>query len=175
MALERGLMALEGLLTKVSHVERILMEQRSVGHEFVRCWMNLVAAEKNDTLLRRDLSVLIATFCQAREGLSRQKKYELLRFYMSVALLRFRRIEEAGEEMLRLHRLQMWEHEAFEEFQDWPWGEEIFSGKVLGITHEALRLWQVELMKDNETMEVVQIDDAWALSRKRRRGDEGHT
>ena len=130
MAFERALMALEGLLTKVSHVERILMEQRSVGHEFVRCWMNLVAAEKNDTLLRRDLSVLIATFSQARESLSRQKKYELLRFYTRVAVLRVYLLESEAEERLRLHKLDVWEHETFEDYKEWPWGEEIFTCKA---------------------------------------------
>ena len=130
MALERANAGIEGCEKKLTQIERRMMESRMVGYEFVKCWMTCLSAEVNETHLRLSLGVLIATFFQARESLSRQKKYELLRFYMSVAVLRFYLLDSEGEERLRLHRLDVWEHETFEDYKEWPWGEEIFTCKA---------------------------------------------
>ena len=87
-------------------------------------------------------------------------KNELVRFYLSVAILRMRKAD-AKADLLKVRALGDWEAQAFADFGKWPWGEQMFSLKVVSVTHDQLRDWQCELMKNNETFEVVHIHDGW--------------
>ena len=159
MAYDRALNLLAGCLTKLTNLEMRLLETRMGGQEFVSCWVNSVTAN-DETKLRASLGLLIASFCQARPNLSRECKYELVKFYMAVAVFR---LCAEGDTVWRqrLEALTRWELEAHLKTRHWPWGEQIFTGPVVGVSPSNLREWQVKLMKDNETMEVVQIFDAW--------------
>ena len=89
-------------------------------------------------------------------------KNELVRFYLSVSILRMH-VGESMAELNKVRKLAEWEAEAFEHFGQWPWGEQMLSLKVVTITVDKLRDWQCELMRNNETIEVLHIHDGWEL------------
>ena len=89
-------------------------------------------------------------------------KNELVRFYLSVAVLRMH-IGESRDDLNKVRKLGEWEAAAFERFGQWPWGEQMLGLQVVSVTVDKLREWQCELMKNNETIEVLHIHDGWEL------------
>ena len=81
---------------------------------------------------------------------------------MSVSILRMH-IGESRDELNKVRKLAEWEAAAFEHFGQWPWGEQMLSLKVVSMTPDKLRDWQCELLRNNETIEVLHIHDGWEL------------
>ena len=98
-------------------------------------------------------------------------KNELVRFYLRVAILRMH-IGESRDELNKVRKLAEWEAAAFEHVGQWPWGEQMFSLKAVSMTTDKLRDWQCELMRNNETIEVIHIHDGWELSPRVREATE---
>ena len=143
MALERLMEICEGILTKLTHIETRLMHSRLRGHEFIRQWMNSVS-DFDETFdkfwLRRQTGDLIGSLMDSRPPKKKQNntkhaknkkkrhhlsipsKNELVRFYLSVAILRMH-VGESMAELNKVKRLAEWETEAHAHFGKWPWGE----------------------------------------------------
>ena len=67
------------------------------------------------------------------------------------------------EKLSKVKRLSEWEAAAHARHGGWPWGQQIFSEKVMSMTKQNLREWRAELILQNDTVEVVHISDGWEL------------
>ena len=74
---------------------------------------------------------MIGAFFEAKHYLSRRSKFELVRFYLSVAVLRMKVAEDA-DGLEKLRRMSEWEAKTFETHSYWPWGEQMLSPKAIG-------------------------------------------
>ena len=99
--------------------------------------LSLLTISNFEVWLRRQTGDLIGSFFESRHHLSLANKHELVRFYLSVAILRMR-VAEGLVELMRVKRLSEWEVEAHEKFGAWPWGEQMLSAKVMSMTPEKL-------------------------------------
>ena len=165
MALERLAAQVEACLAKVAHCETRLMHMHMRGFEFVRLWDTAVSGwtEHDLAWFVRQTGDLMGSFMDSRQHLSLDNKYHLVRFYLSVAIVRMRVGAEATQKLSKVQRLSDWEHMAWSHAGKWPWGQEIFTEQVMKMTKQKLRDWQGELMQQNETVEVVHISDGWEL------------
>ena len=71
----------------------------------------------------------IGYFTEARNHLSRPEKFELVKYYTAVMFLRLQ-VGEVTESVLRVRMLAEYEREIHDQYQSWPYGEQIFTEEV---------------------------------------------
>ena len=91
--------------------------------------------------LRRKTGDLVASLFASRPGVSLIKKYELVRFYLSVSQLRMKLGEDhAGIE--KVTNMAEWERLAFDTYGGWPFGERGASWEARGARSVKGVLWR---------------------------------
>ena len=138
--LEKSETALQACLNKLTHCEQRLMFQAFRGHEFVRLYQQSVEEFKEDldvSWLRRQTGEMLGLLFEAKKHLRRSAKYELVRFYMSVVILRMK-IGNDQVSLQRMNALAAWETEIFLTNSSWPWGEKILKDEAFDPRHPTL-------------------------------------
>ena len=74
---------------------------------------------------------MIGAFFEAKHYLSLCSKFELVRFYLSVAVLRIK-VADDQESLEKPRTMSEWEATTKELHSYWPWGERIMSPKAIG-------------------------------------------